>query len=72
MFALFIHYRVHGQCFKKFKVATTIIDKENLGKTCEMIENIYCVLANVYREIKDYASRWIFIKNVFNTNKIYY
>ncbi|CAF4886715.1 unnamed protein product [Rotaria sp. Silwood1] len=38
----------------KFKEALEIIDKENVYATCKMIGNIYCLIGNVYREMKYY------------------
>jgi tetratricopeptide (TPR) repeat protein len=39
---------------KELQTAIDIINEENLRETCQIIENIYCILANIYREMNNY------------------
>ncbi|CAF3909668.1 unnamed protein product [Rotaria sp. Silwood1] len=57
---------------EKFDDAMKIIEEEKLEKTCEMIGNIYCILANVYREMTDYDMALYFYKEALKTDKINY
>ncbi len=52
----------YSSALKIFENTIKIIDEENLLKTCEMIGNIYCILANIHREMNNYDKALEFYK----------
>lgn len=49
----------------KFQEALKIIDEENVYNTCHIIGNIYCLIGNLYREMKSYEQALEYIQKSY-------
>jgi tetratricopeptide (TPR) repeat protein len=72
-FGLIEYYKNNYQlALEKFEDVVKFIDEEALSKTCDIIGNIYCILANVYREMNNYQMALHFYKKAMKINIKHY